>query len=194
MKNTDTTRDTLLKLFDYKCPICCGNITANDIHHIDGNRDNNDELNLIPICPTCHQNYHRNHSYDSGIIFLLRKHKNKIVLSPQFKILYDKFSFIYSIVDDYDISVNAVKNLRDFLKNIGQNEYYSDKINKLIPCQKGGVFHMGPSGVCKSEIDAHKNGIIQDINYNIKKNKEEIEKLMLEFATLCFTEKVRDCL
>ena len=31
-----------------------------DIHHIDGNRKNNDESNLIPLCSNCHCAYHRN--------------------------------------------------------------------------------------------------------------------------------------
>ncbi|MFC2162996.1 HNH endonuclease [Candidatus Altiarchaeota archaeon] len=37
------------------CPIC-GKRTIMEIHHIDGNPSNNDDRNLIPLCPTCHSN------------------------------------------------------------------------------------------------------------------------------------------
>lgn len=42
------------------CPTCwaCGNAPATDIHHIDGNHDNNDPVNLAPWCKRCHNDHH----------------------------------------------------------------------------------------------------------------------------------------
>ena len=37
----------------------CGEDRTVDIHHIDGNHDNNSKDNLIDLCPTCHSILHR---------------------------------------------------------------------------------------------------------------------------------------
>jgi hypothetical protein len=42
---------------DYKCCICSENRIVH-VHHFDENHNNNDILNLIPLCPTCHQLFH----------------------------------------------------------------------------------------------------------------------------------------
>ena len=43
----------------FKCDQC--NVAENiDVHHRDGNRNNNDLSNLVPLCKKCHQHTHRN--------------------------------------------------------------------------------------------------------------------------------------
>lgn len=38
-----------------KCPICYNEDVGHlEVHHIDGNRENDIEMNLIMLCPTCH--------------------------------------------------------------------------------------------------------------------------------------------
>ena len=48
-----------LKFFGKKC-YCCGSIEEEKIlvHHRDKNRKNNDILNLIPLCNSCHRSLH----------------------------------------------------------------------------------------------------------------------------------------
>lgn len=60
-KMSDIVRDYLLKKTDYKCQRCgwgeknpiTGKVPL-EIHHIDGNRMNNNEENLEVLCPNCH--------------------------------------------------------------------------------------------------------------------------------------------
>ncbi len=41
-----------------KCLICKKTFMLLHIHHKDGNHDNNNKDNLIPLCPTCHGKVH----------------------------------------------------------------------------------------------------------------------------------------
>jgi len=47
------------KLQTKKCPTCGGRYSNLDIHHIDGNRKNEEELNLILLCHSCHSGLQR---------------------------------------------------------------------------------------------------------------------------------------
>ncbi len=38
--------------------VICGESVAVDVHHLDGDRDNDDIYNLIPLCPTHHRYWH----------------------------------------------------------------------------------------------------------------------------------------
>lgn len=41
-------------------PCCvCGKPDAKDVHHLDGNHENNAEANLVRICRSCHIRSHR---------------------------------------------------------------------------------------------------------------------------------------
>lgn len=60
-KIKDSLRKYLLEKANYKCELCgCdwinpySNQTILEIHHIDGNRQNNLEENLQVLCPNCH--------------------------------------------------------------------------------------------------------------------------------------------
>jgi hypothetical protein len=43
------------------CALCGFSKYAVDLHHIDKNKANNKENNLIGLCPNCHLGIHRNH-------------------------------------------------------------------------------------------------------------------------------------
>lgn len=58
-------RPLILFIFDYRCVNCESFRTDLQVDHIDGNKLNNDPLNLQPLCRTCHDyktkfkiNYH----------------------------------------------------------------------------------------------------------------------------------------
>ena len=55
--NEDTYRTTCFAYHDKKC-IICGETNIVAVHHYDGNHENNDPKNLIPMCPTHHQYMH----------------------------------------------------------------------------------------------------------------------------------------
>jgi len=47
--------------FEYHGRECaeCGGTENIEVHHIDGNRRNNDPQNLLPLCQPCHRDVHR---------------------------------------------------------------------------------------------------------------------------------------
>lgn len=56
----ESERDLAFKLHNYKCDVCgiretwCGKKLALQLHHIDGDKENNIESNLSILCPNCH--------------------------------------------------------------------------------------------------------------------------------------------
>jgi 5-methylcytosine-specific restriction endonuclease McrA len=41
----------------YRCPGCGrgrNDVRTFHVHHLDGNKENNDESNLVALCPSCH--------------------------------------------------------------------------------------------------------------------------------------------
>ncbi len=50
-----------------KSCISCGFSKIVELHHLDGNKKNNEHSNLIPLCPNCHKMIH-SHAYNEEII------------------------------------------------------------------------------------------------------------------------------
>jgi hypothetical protein len=53
----DAYRSTCFLYHKKRC-VCCDEKKIVEVHHLDGNRKNNDPSNLIPLCPTHHQYWH----------------------------------------------------------------------------------------------------------------------------------------
>lgn len=56
-KNRTLTKNTYRKMRKDKCELCGNNINL-CVHHVDGNRNNNDTNNLLTVCKKCHQQHH----------------------------------------------------------------------------------------------------------------------------------------
>lgn len=55
VKVSPNTKAKLQKEINSECPFCSNNeVGCFEIHHIDGNKTNNDYMNLLMLCPTCH--------------------------------------------------------------------------------------------------------------------------------------------
>ena len=59
MKKDSTRKKFLLKKRSHRCECCgitewLGHPVPLELDHIDGNSDNNDEMNLRIVCPNCH--------------------------------------------------------------------------------------------------------------------------------------------
>src|SRR3990167_2176370 len=54
-------RERILKRDDYVCRICKtdGSGSSLNVHHIDWDRSNNESINLVTLCKTCHQSVHQ---------------------------------------------------------------------------------------------------------------------------------------
>ena len=61
-------RKKAIQAFGNKCELCSWAHTV-DVHHIDGNRDNNDLNNLCVLCPNCHSLTETNRYNVNVVIF-----------------------------------------------------------------------------------------------------------------------------
>lgn len=84
----------LLKEYNYRCAIC--GVAVPQIHHIDGNRKNNDINNLLPICPNCHllDQHNPTRKIETRLLTLFRRHKDPAILAPQFVPLFERLEFL----------------------------------------------------------------------------------------------------
>lgn len=56
-KNRTLTKNNYRKMRKDKCELCGSDINL-CVHHIDGDRNNNDIKNLLTVCKKCHQQHH----------------------------------------------------------------------------------------------------------------------------------------
>ena len=54
-------RHVVLFIYDYTCQMCGIISFSNHCHHINGNGNNHDAFNLIPLCVDCHILVHKLH-------------------------------------------------------------------------------------------------------------------------------------
>jgi hypothetical protein len=84
----------LMKEYNYRCAIC--GVAVPQIHHIDGNRKNNDISNLLPVCPNCHllDQHNPTRKIEPRLLRLFREHKDPAILAPQFVPLFQRMEFM----------------------------------------------------------------------------------------------------
>ena len=70
--NPSDYRPICFDRYDKRCQNCSSTDSV-EVHHIDGDRTNNVEDNLIPLCPTCHQQVHKETDHKSILLKTLHK-------------------------------------------------------------------------------------------------------------------------
>lgn len=71
--NLKNYKKICFKYHKRKC-VCCNENKVLDVHHFDENRDNNEPINLIPLCPTHHRYVHS--KYKNEVINIIEKYIN----------------------------------------------------------------------------------------------------------------------
>jgi len=132
---TATLQNRILREFNYLCAIC--GRPRPHIHHIDGNPSNNDDENLLPLCP----NHHLLDAHDPteriapAQLLLFRKHRDPYILLAQFKPLLIRLAFLdeplVSQLEFLEIEARA-RDLVAFLESLKQGQYYSQRVAQLI--------------------------------------------------------------
>jgi hypothetical protein len=127
-------RKSILDEYNHRCAICGGD--KPHLHHIDENPENNDPLNILPLCPNCHlgDQHHPTHRIDPLILRLFREHKDPAILSPQFRPLFDRLRHIIDLPSPLSIDAIAERNdeLARFIAELKMGPFYSAEIKALL--------------------------------------------------------------
>lgn len=168
--------DKVKKEFSHSCGYC----DANDpqLHHIDEDPSNNDPLNLIPLCPSCHMNIQHNpfKKADNRVLTLFRKYKKQGLLSSQFELFHEKLTFLDELenleIDDIEkFSIDLV----EFVETLEQGKYYSKKISEIVIQEEISILD-----VIDSQVDAKD----QEHKTTLQNRKEDILRLVVDLVQL----------
>ena len=127
-------KESVLKEYNHRCAVC--GTDRPQVHHIDENHENNDRLNLLPLCPNCHLSDQHNPTQQIalGILKLFRVHKDPAILSPQFTPLFERFQHVAT--PDSAIQFYAVVEKNDelvrFVDVLTMGTFYAEEIRRLL--------------------------------------------------------------
>jgi len=172
-------REAILKEYNHKCAICASESPPH-VHHIDENPDNNDLVNLIPLCPNCHLGDQHNPTRKIDILKLsiFRVYKDPYILKPQFEPIFSRLKFLDLLeiesIPASDCTIKA-EELVDFVSFLEMGGFYSKKLGELI--QKsvyvGGFDIHADNSVLDRKLD-------KEYIEKLKNNREEAKKLVIE--------------
>lgn len=164
-------KEQMLKDFNYRCALCGGD--RPHVHHIDENPANNEPLNLLPLCPSCHisDQHDPTRGFDPVILRLLRKYRDPTVLSPQFIPLYRKLDLINRLCNTVFLKTTenreecqeafrslkvAVDDLVGFIKCLNMGPYYSRRVYQALG---GPLTRLSPGIQSQNEIENSSNEV-----------------------------------
>lgn len=183
------TRESVMGEFSYRCALC--GTDDPQLHHIDEDPSNNEEMNLIPLCPNCHltDQHDPTKQIDEEILQLFRRHRDPTILSSQFSVLYKRARpFLRPEDYDYEEKKDAVNTFLSFVSSLEHGDHYNGELSALIT--KGGV-SLGtlyldpprtPSEKERREKEREEREKKRRSQYNekLRSNTDEVEGLIIE--------------
>jgi hypothetical protein len=129
-----SVKEKVLAQYKHLCAIC--GAVRPQIHHIDENPENDEPLNLLPLCPNHHLTDAHNPTkkMDPLKVGLFRRYKDPQILSPQFEPLFQRLRFLlvpFDHVDDHYLLEQAGDVLK-FVENLEMGAYYESKLRRLM--------------------------------------------------------------
>lgn len=131
----ERVRVAVLKEFNHRCALCGAD--RPQIHHIDEDPSNNENANLIPLCPNCHLTDQHNPTQpiEPAKLALFRRFKDPAIMLPQFNPLFTRMRFLV----DLDVPAlgperlsQAAEELVEFVAVLEMGAFYSAQLDKLI--------------------------------------------------------------
>jgi hypothetical protein len=127
-------RDQVLAEFRHRCATCGRD--GPHVHHIDEDPANNDPLNLLPLCPSCHviDQHNPTAQVDPRKLRLFRRYKDPVILGPQFHPLFLRLAYLLAIDPGADASTlrDAGKELVAFVNALSMGGFYHPRISDLV--------------------------------------------------------------
>jgi hypothetical protein len=127
--------EKVLKEYRHLCAICGRD--RPHLHHIDENPQNNDPLNLLPLCPNCHlQDTHDPTSPpDPRKLGLFRRHKDPLILDPRFHPIFCRMRCLYDVEMQRTRPKyfnHLVNELIDFIGELEMGSFYRKKVSSAL--------------------------------------------------------------
>jgi hypothetical protein len=175
--------DAVLKEYSHLCAICAEKDPQ--LHHLDENRENNEPLNLIPLCPNCHLTDQHNPTSQrpAVLLALFRRCKDPFVLLPQFMPIFERMRFLYSDFgsEAHDKLWDWVIDFSDFIEALEMGGYYAKKIVSLLtPPPSVGIAYSrsDPEGLLR--YDAWTQERNREYVIILTRARPQVEKLTIE--------------
>jgi len=177
-KTPKSIRDAVLDEYNHRCAVCGED--RPQIHHIDENHDNNDPMNLIPLCPNNHLNDQHNptRQIPIPILQLFRKYKDPSILKPHFVPVFDRMSYLYSYggLSAQEI-VDQQAELCSFVSCLQMGSYYGQRIKSLNRISCGCYLSVYASD---NEREKAKQENTVETRQSMSQNWDKIERLIVE--------------
>jgi hypothetical protein len=128
-------KNSVLAEFNHLCALC--GKPKPQIHHIDHDHSNNEESNLIPLCPNHHllDAHSPTEPIAPAKLRLFRQFRDPAIFLSQFHAVYCRMSFVLPGATDNN-DVDQVRKKADdliaFISHLNMGEYYAEKIRALI--------------------------------------------------------------
>lgn len=188
MKNTrkkvpTKVKDAVLKEYRHRCSMCGGDIPQ--LHHIDENPNNNDPINLLPLCPNCHlkDQHDPTSCIEIDKLQLFRKYKDPTILKSQFHPLYKRLKSLHEEVEnisDYEKLRKKAEELIEFVLALKMGEFYSKQLSKLITQPPSGYVKSLGGGYHAHQYAAQLAEDNQKYLKQLQDNKDSVHALVIE--------------
>ncbi len=175
--------EKVLKEFNHLCSVC--GAPKPQIHHIDEDRENNDPLNILPLCPNCHLTDQHNPTSKirPAILALFRVHKDPSILTPQFEPIFARLDLLGELIMSqsnepancvWPIIWKCIDDLCGFVSHLELGHYYSNAFKTKFQ----------ESGLVAVQCDGEDRDIsLETLMKGVKKwgaTRGNLEKLLVE--------------
>jgi hypothetical protein len=172
-------REQVLAEFNHRCAIC--GTDRPQLHHIDENPANNDIGNLLPLCPNCHlvDQHNPTAPVDPRKLWLFRRYKDPVILSPQFHPLFLRFAYLLDPDPQvtYDELRNAGVELVAFVNALKMGGFYHVQIANLVVDSSPGLYALDePPGMTRQRLEQRR---VEHLEV-LRANRERVIDLIVE--------------
>lgn len=176
-------RNAVLDEYSHRCAVCGGD--RPHLHHINEKPKDNDQMNLLPLCPNCHLRDQHNPTrrVDAAKLRIFRLHKDPSILKPGFHPIFLRQAFLEHI-EPGEASTTEIedqaKELINFVKVLEMGEFYGGKLKELsFPPSRPRIYFLG-SGVSTPSYEREERQENQDYRQRLIASRYEMQQLFVE--------------
>ena len=168
-------KEKVLSEYNHRCAICGAD--KPQVHHIDENPENNELLNLLPLCPNHHLNDQHNPTtkIEPLRLRLFRTYRDPQILSPQFEPIFNRMNFLLIEINakSFEAIASQAADLTKFVSHLNLGEYYQARLRDLLDWSAPAGFTMG------NRADVYAQHLEKYLE-RVSQNKAQVIELIVE--------------